>query len=399
MSDALPIPEGFLLAGVHCRLKQDPQKPDLTLIMSEEPATAAGCYTENLFPAAPVVLDRQRTPGAAIRAVVINSGNANACTGERGMADAMKMAEIAAMVCAAKPEEALVMSTGIIGEYLPMDKIEQGITSAAVKLGRTAASVESAARGMLTTDTRPKVAGRTVEIDGHRVTLLGMAKGAGMIGPRMATMLGVILTDAALTPEVAQRVLGEVVDVTFNCISVEGHTSTNDTVLLLANGEAGGEPLEGDALAQFQVALNDVAEELARAIPDDGEGAQHLITIDVAGCADRPSAVTIARAVADSPLVKTAIAGADPNWGRIVSAAGYAGVPFDPAGVNLSLGGVPLFRAGAPVEFDTEAVSRSMRQQREISILLEFAEGDARARFWTSDLTAEYVRINADYHT
>jgi glutamate N-acetyltransferase/amino-acid N-acetyltransferase len=345
------------------------------------------------------VLDRERTPSASIRTVVINSGNANACTGEQGMADAVKMAELAAMVCAARPEEALVMSTGIIGEYLPMDRIEQGITSAAVKLGRSAASVDSAARGILTTDTRPKVASRTIEVDGRTVTLLGMAKGAGMIGPRMATLLGVILTDAPLEPDTAQAALGDVVARTFNCVSVDGHTSTNDTVLLLANGAAGGEPLTGPALESFTSALDELAEELARAIPDDGEGTQHLITIDVTGCADRASAVKIARAVADSPLVKTAVAGADPNWGRIVSAAGYAGVAFDPTGVSLTLNDTPLFRAGSPVEFDADAVSRGMRQQREVAIHLSFTEGDAGARFWTSDLTAEYVRINADYHT
>lgn len=399
MPHALPIPEGFLLAGVHCRLKRDPQKPDLTLIMSEGPATAAGCYTENLIRAAPVVLDGGRTPNGSTRAVVVNSGNANACTGERGMADARKMAEQTAMVCAAEPEQALVMSTGVIGEYLPMDKIEQGITSAAVKLGRSAASLDSAARGMLTTDARPKVAGRTIEINGRRITLLGLAKGAGMIGPKMATMLAVFLTDAPLQPDRAQRTLSRVVDQTFNCISVEGHMSTNDTALLLANGAAGGEPLDGGALEPFTAALYQVAEELARAIPNDGEGAQHLITIDVGGCADRPSALRIARVVANSPLVKTAVAGADPNWGRIVSAAGYAGVRFDPAGVSLSINGIPLFRGGAPLNFDAETVSRGMRRLRDVSIALAFSEGEASARFWTSDLTAEYVRINADYHT
>jgi len=399
MSQLPPVPEGFLLAGVHCRIKRDPQKPDLTLVMSEGPATAAGCYTQNQIVAAPVILDRQRTPSESIRAVVINSGNANACTGERGMRDAEKMAELAAMVCGAQAEEALVMSTGIIGEFLPMDLVEQGITSAAVKLGNKPASLESAARGILTTDTCIKVAGRTVELAGRKVTVTGIAKGSGMIGPNMSTMLGLLLTDAPLTADAAQRVLEPIVADTFNCISVDGHTSTNDTVLLLGNGEAGGDPLGGSDLDNFADALHGVSAELARAIAADGEGATHLITIEVAGCPRRDDAVAIARAVANSPLVKTAIAGADPNWGRIVSAAGYAGVAFDPARLSLELNGVMIFKAGTPVEFDAAALSRDMRHNRDVAIRLHFGEGEASVRFWTSDLTAEYVRINADYHT
>ncbi|MDY0168711.1 MAG: bifunctional glutamate N-acetyltransferase/amino-acid acetyltransferase ArgJ [Thermoguttaceae bacterium] len=398
LTHSIEVPKGYLLAGVYCRIKRDPQSPDLSLIMSEEPATGAGVYTQNRICAAPVTLDRQRTPSDSIRAVVINSGNANACTGERGMADAKRMAELAAMVCQAQPEQVLVLSTGIIGEFLPMDKIEQGITAAAVKLGSKEPSLLAAARGMLTTDRHHKLAGRRVTVGGKPVQITGMAKGAGMIGPNMATMLCVVLTDAAFAPDAAQELLQAVADETFNCISVEGHTSTNDTLLMLANGAAAGQPTGAD-LESFTAAVKEVCEELARAIASDGEGAQHLITIDVTGCPSRADARAIAQAVANSPLVKTAIAGGDPNWGRIVSAAGYAGVDFDPGGLSLKLNGTLLYENGAPIPFDESAVSRSVRNEQETHIELSFSEGSAAARFWTCDLTAEYVRINADYHT
>ncbi|MCX7426673.1 MAG: bifunctional glutamate N-acetyltransferase/amino-acid acetyltransferase ArgJ [Planctomycetia bacterium] len=393
------VPQGYLLAGVHCRLKRDPQRLDLALVMSESPAVAAGVYTQNLVFAAPVALDRQRTPGENIRAVAINSGVANACTGERGLDDARKMAALAAAACGAGPEEALVMSTGIIGEFLPMDKIEQGITAAAVKLGREARDLEAAAKAIMTTDTVTKLAGRTLSLGDRTIQITGMAKGAAMIGPNMATMLALVLTDAPLAPRVAQASLKAAADESFNSISVEGHMSTNDTVLLLANGQAGGPPLDGGDLAAFRTALNEVCVELARAIIADGEGATHLITIDVTGCASRGSARRIAKAVAESALVKTAVTGADPNWGRIVSAAGYSGARFDPAAVSLRLNGFELYRHGAPVAFDPKAVSSSIRDHRDTHIELQFGEGLAGTRFWTTDLTAEYIRLNAEYHT
>lgn len=396
---SLSVPKGFLLTGVHCRIKSDPQKPDLALVMSEVPAVAAGVYTQNLVCAAPVELDRSRTPSDRIRAVVVNAGNANACTGQRGMDDARRMAELAAAVCGAAPDEALVMSTGIIGHFMCMEKIEQGIAAAAVKLGSRPSDIEAAARAIMTTDLVPKSSGRTLELDGRTIQIVGIAKGSGMIGPNMATLLSLVLTDAPLTVETAQSVLSEVADESFNCISVEGHMSTNDTLLMLANGLSGGEPLAGEELAAFRRALGEVCIELARSIPDDGEGATHLVTIDVTGCADVASARKIAKTVAESSLVKTAIAGADPNWGRIVSAAGYAGVPFDPLGVRLHVNDSLLYEQGAPAQFDPETVSASIRGNRETHIELSFREGTAAARFWTCDLTAEYVRINADYHT
>ena len=396
---AIRVPKGYLLAGVHCRIKRDPQKQDLTLVMSETPARAAGVYTQNLVYAAPVALDRSRTPSDRIRAVVICSGVANACTGEQGLRDAERMASLAAAACGAEPDQALVLSTGVIGAFLPMDRIEQGISAAAVKLGSSEASLVSAALGMLTTDTVHKLAGRTVTIAGRQIQITGMAKGAAMMGPNMATMLALVLTDANLTSAAAQAALSTATDDSFNCMSVDGHMSTNDTVLLLANGAAGGDPLTGDDLATFQAALNEVCVDLAKSIATDGEGATHLIILDVKGCATRQSALDIAKTVANSPLVKTAIHGADPNWGRIVSAAGYAGVPFDPNGVTLRLNGYLLYEKGTPIEFDGKAVSNSIRDNRDTQVELQFSEGTASRRFWTTDLTAEYVRLNADYHT
>jgi len=393
------VPLGFRLAGAHCGLKRNPTRHDMALIVSDQPAVAAGVYTTNLVYAAPVALNRQRTPSDSMRAIVINSGNANACTGDRGMEDARRMAELASQVADTSADQVLVLSTGVIGEFLPMDKITAGIASLADKLADDEQSLVDAARGMLTTDTVHKLAGRTVQCSTGELRIVGLAKGAAMIGPRMATMLGVVLTDAPLAKDDAQRLLAAAVDDTFNCISVDGHMSTNDTVLLLANGAAGGSPLEGDDLAAFAGALGEVCLDLAKAIPADGEGATHLVTIDVAGCRSRDDAHRIAKMVAESVLVKTAIAGADPNWGRIVSAAGYAGVPFDPRGVDLHLNGTLLYERGAPVRFDAAAVSASVREHRNTSIELTFREGNAAVRFWTTDLTAEYVRLNADYHT
>lgn len=396
---SIAVPKGYQFAGVCAGIKRHADKLDLTLIVSDRPATAVGVYTQNLVFAAPVKLDRSRTPCEAIRAVVINSGNANACTGERGDRDAARMAELAATACGANAAQALVLSTGVIGEFLPMEKIASGIGAAAGKLAIDEDALVSAARGMLTTDTRHKLAGRALQLDGREVRIAGMAKGAAMIGPRMATMLGVILTDATLTSHMAQEALSAAVETTFNCISVDGHMSTNDTVLLLANGAAGGQPLKDNELVLFREALDSVCGELARAIPSDGEGATHLVTIDVRGCQTRETAHRIAKTVAESPLVKTAIAGADPNWGRIVSAAGYSGVAFHPAGVTLHVNGIRLYQAGSPVAFNAEQVSKSIRDEYETRIDLSFSDGEASVRFWTTDLTAEYVRLNADYHT
>jgi glutamate N-acetyltransferase/amino-acid N-acetyltransferase len=394
-----PLPQGFRAAGTHAGLKRNPTREDISLIVSDRDATAAGVYTTNLVFAAPVAFDRSRTPGEGFRVIAINSGNANACTGRRGLDDARAMAAAAAKAVGVDEAGALVLSTGIIGEFLPLEKIQAGIDTVAAKLGSDADSAVTAARGMMTTDTRPKLSGSSFTVDGHHYTLFGMAKGAAMIGPRMATMLGIILTDAPVGAADAQRLLREAAEQTFNCVSVDGHTSTNDTVLLLANGAAGGKPLAGKGLDAFGKALMDACETLAREIADDGEGATHVLRIEVQGCRSRDDARQLARSVADSPLVKTAICGADPNWGRIVSAAGYAGVKFDPEKLVLRLNGTLLFRDGAPVAFDGGAVSASIQASRETLIELDFGSGPGSIRFYSSDLTAEYVRLNADYHT
>jgi glutamate N-acetyltransferase/amino-acid N-acetyltransferase len=416
----MKIPLGFRFAGVHAGIKKVREKEDFTLVHCPGGATAAGVYTQNLVFAAPVALDRARTPSGDIRVVAVNSGNANACTGERGLADAREMARLAAAATSASESQALVMSTGVIGVFLPMEKIAAGATAAAAKLGADEAAFLSAARGILTTDQGIKVASRSLAIGGREIRLAGMCKGAGMIGPNMATMLGIVTTDAALTPESAQAALKAAVEDSFNCISVEGHMSTNDTVLLLASGAAGGmsevggqrsevsgqrsltthhSPLTGPDLAAFQSTLNELCIELAKQIPDDGEGASHLITIHARGLKTKDDARRIAQTVANSALVKTAVAGGDPNWGRIVSAAGYAGVPFDPAGVGLVVNGHKLYERGAPVAFDAKTVSAAIKASRETTMELSFREGDAAIRFWTSDLNVEYVRFNADYTT
>jgi glutamate N-acetyltransferase/amino-acid N-acetyltransferase len=411
MSIRLPI--GYRAAGVYSGVKRSDAKLDLSLLVSDRPAVAAGVYTKNLVCAAPVKIDRERTPSDSIRVVAINSGVANACTGDQGDADARQMAAWAAEACGARAEQALVMSTGVIGSMLPMEKIQAGIKAAAEKLGDDPQSLENAARGIMTTDTRPKICGREVTIGGVHTRVTGIAKGAAMIGPNMATMLSLVMTDAALRKEDAQAALVDAMEESFHCISVDGHMSTNDTVILLANGAAAQRagafpglsssnvppPLSGKALNDFRTTLFEVCEDLAQSIPADGEGATHLITVEVHGCRNRADALQIGKTIADSPLVKTAIAGADPNWGRIVSAAGYAGVHFDPSKVTLYLNGLLLYERGAPVDFDSDSVAKSIAADRETSIVLILEEGKACARFWTTDLTAEYVRLNADYHT
>jgi glutamate N-acetyltransferase/amino-acid N-acetyltransferase len=394
-----PLPKGFRLGGLHAGIKRYATREDIALVVSDVPATAAGVYTTNLVFAAPVAYDRARTPGGGFRAIAINSGNANACTGQRGLDDAHAMAAAAAGAIGATADQVLVLSTGIIGEFLPMEKVTAGLRTVGEQLGTSPEAVVRAARGMLTTDTRPKLSGSSFTVDGTTSTLFGMAKGAAMIGPRMATMLGVVLTDAPVAVADAQRLLREAAEETFNCVSVDGHMSTNDTVLLLANGAAGGRPLNGAGLDSFAQSLRAACEVLAREIADDGEGATHVLRVEVGGCESRDAAREIARTIADSPLVKTAIHGADPNWGRIVSAAGYAGVRFDPATLLLRLNGTLLFRDGAPVAFDADAVSASIKAGREVLIEVDLQSGPGRIRFYSSDLTAEYVHLNADYHT
>lgn len=392
------IPKGFKFAAIYSGIKQDQSRADMTFIASDVPAAAAGVFTQNLVCAAPVVLDRSRVPSEKIQAIVVNSGNANACTGERGLKDAEQMARWAAEAVGAAEDGALVLSTGIIGHFLPMEVIEKGIQKITKKLKDDEKSLIAAAKGIMTTDTHHKLFSRQVTLeDGTVVTLAGMAKGAGMIAPKMATFLGVVLTDAVLDGKSAQKLLKKIVNSTFNCITVDGHTSTNDTLLLLANGTAGGSNVAKNKA--FEEALEGICADLARSIPEDGEGASHLVTINVKGLKTEADARQIARLVAESPLTKCALYGNDPNWGRIMSSAGYSGVSFDVKKATLHINQFLVFADGAPTDFDAAAVSKSMASNREIVIDLKFGEGRQGCRFWTCDLTTDYVHINADYHT
>ena len=394
----IPIPRGFRASAVKAGIKPSGAL-DLAVLVADGPCAAAGTFTTNRVCAAPVKWDRAHVPASAVRAVVVNAGNANAATGAQGEANAKRTAESAAGHLRCRPEQVLVASTGVIGHQLPMDNLLDGLARALTAASADEASFHEASRAIMTTDTRPKLVAREQAIGGRAIRLLGLAKGAAMIGPKMATMLAFLVTDAPVAAADLQAILSEAVEQSFNCISVEGHMSTNDTVLLLANGAAGGEPLTGAGLDAFATLVHTTCAELARMIPADGEGATHTITIDVEGCRNRDQARAIARAVADSALVKTAIHGADPNWGRIVSAAGYAGVPFDEAELSLWLNGVPLYQSGAPVPFDARAVSAQLKAERETHIRLVLTHGNGSIRFWTCDLTAEYVHLNADYTT
>jgi glutamate N-acetyltransferase/amino-acid N-acetyltransferase len=396
MSD-LHLARGYRFAGVHCGIRPDSDRRDLALVVSDTPAAAAGVFTQNRVVAAPVQVCRTRLPADGVRGVVICSGNANACTGERGLADARRMTALAAEAVGCRPEHMLVASTGVIGRHLPMPALESGMPRAAAALANTPAAFEAATRAILTTDTRAKVSSRVLNFRQDDVRITGFAKGAAMIGPNMATMLAFLVTDAAVESAALQSVLERAVAKSFNCISVEGHTSTNDTVLLFANGR--GPQLAGDDLQRFGGAVADVCADLARSIVADAEGAEHLVAIEVQGLATDADARRVAKTIAESALVKTAIYGADPNWGRFVSAAGYAGVPFEERHLSLWLGEMLLYRDGAPVPFDASAASAYLKKNREVTVRLVFTLGQGSCTFWTCDLTPEYVRLNADYTT
>jgi glutamate N-acetyltransferase/amino-acid N-acetyltransferase len=391
------LARGYRYAGIHCGIRPEPERLDLALVISEVPASAAGVFTQNRVVAAPVRVCRERLPRADARGVVICSGNANACTGPRGLEDARRMTAVAAEVVDCRPEQMLVCSTGVIGRHLPMPCIETGIRTAVRHLEPTGAALDRAAHAILTTDTRIKVSSQVVHLAGSEVRLTGFAKGAAMIGPNMATMLAFVLTDAAVSPTDLATLAGRAIDQTFHCISVDGHTSTNDTVLFFANGT--GPRLQGDSLARLEDGAAAVCGQLAQAIAADAEGASHLIVLSVEGLRDDAVARRVAQAVADSPLVKTAIFGADPNWGRIVSAAGYAGVVFEEEQLSLWLGDMLLYHAGTPQPFDAATASAYLKNNRQIRLRLRFTLGPGRCTFWTCDLGYEYVRLNAEYTT
>ncbi|HVN07743.1 MAG TPA: bifunctional glutamate N-acetyltransferase/amino-acid acetyltransferase ArgJ [Patescibacteria group bacterium] len=405
MEPAHPLPRGFRFGGTSCGLKRS-GAPDLSLVVADSPATVAAAFTSNRVQAAPVVVSAEhvRRSGGRMRAIVLNSGNANCCTGAAGLAAARRMAQAVAARIGCRREQVFVCSTGVIGVPLRVEKIVGAIPAFEPALGSGPAEFAAFSRGMLTTDTRPKTAAATLRIGGSTVRIAGCTKGAGMIAPQFhrphATMLAVILTDVAITPALARRALAAVIAPTFNSITVDGDTSTNDTVALFASG-AGGGRITGARSAEFlrfAAALEGVCRSLALQIVADGEGAHHVIEIDVRGAPDDRGAAAVARTIAHSPLVKTALAGADPNWGRILAAAGRAGVVFRPERAAISLAGIPVFRRGRPLPFDEKTVHERMLQH-EYTMRVELGGGRGRARVWTCELSEGYVRINADYRT
>lgn len=396
MTQPIQLPAGFRFAGVTCGIKKS-GKSDLALIVTDSPATGAGVYTQNQVVAAPVVLSRSRTPSATIRAVVTNSGNANACTGQPGMADAVAMTAQVAANIGCDADDVLVMSTGVIGQPLPMDKVARGIDMACSDLAADEDHFYAAADAIRTTDAFRKTVTRTIQLGNRTINFAAMCKGAGMIAPNMATMLAVMLTDASIDAGDIKDVLATAADASFNRVSVDGHTSTNDTLLLLASGTDA--PLSGDELREFQTHINDVALELAKQLVQDGEGCTHVMAITVTGAASDADALTIAKSVAASPLVKCAITGGDPNWGRIVSAAGYAGVPIEPARTSLKVCGTEIYRNGTPVKFDAKTLSEKMKAAAEVPLELCVGDGAGADRYWASDLTTDYVVFNSEYTT
>jgi glutamate N-acetyltransferase/amino-acid N-acetyltransferase len=395
--------DGFRTAALHCGIKTaKEQPPDLSIVFCEETAAVGGAFTLNRVCAAPVTLCRNhlKKNKNRARALVINAGNANACTGEQGQADAARMAQLAAKNIGCAEHEVLVFSTGIIGHKLPMAKVEDGIQRAC-DFVRGQKNTGDFARAIMTTDTVPKTAAAKVEIGGKTVHFSGACKGVGMIAPNMATMLGCIVTDAAVVPAVLQKAVLEIVDETFNCVTVDGDTSTNDSLAVFASGMVGNKPIaktSGPEYEALKAALLSIGDSLARQIAADGEGATHTITTYVGGTKNDDDARKIARTIAESPLVKTAIAGNDPNWGRVMAAAGRSGVVFDPNEASLTLNGHELFKDGQPTEFDKPVVAQSLKA-RDVSLVLLLGDGPGRAKFYTCDLTHGYISINADYHT
>ncbi len=389
-------PAGFSAAGVACGVRYEGRR-DLGLLFSKEAGgTAAVALTTNLLRAAPLLVTGEAVEGD-VRAVVVNSGVANAATGQRGLESAYGMQALAAAELGLEPGEVAVASTGVIGEHLPMDRIEAGIKDAVAALGDDGSGF---AEAILTTDTRTKEAVAAVEVGGKIVTVGGVAKGSGMIHPNMATMLAFVTTDAAVDKECLQGALSGATERTFNRITVDGDTSPNDMVLLMANGAAGNEPLTQGSpdYPAFEEAVEAVMRELAREISRDGEGATKLVEVVVEGAKDEASAATLARAIAGSNLCKAAVYGEDANWGRVLNAMGYSGVSFDPGGVELYFGPVKVFAKGEPVPHDPAEANATLAGD-EVIVTARLGEGAASATAWGCDLTEEYVRINGSYRS
>ncbi len=404
------IVKGFDAGAVAAGIKKN-GAPDLALVASRVPCRAAGVFTRNLFPAAPVIYDRQLLEfnPETIHAVLVNAGCANACTGPEGNANARLSAEQTALHLGAHEHSVFVMSTGVIGVQLPMDKLLAGIPKVVETLAPD--GWPAAAAAIMTTDTHPKLATRQVTLGDVTTTITGIAKGAGMIHPNMATMLAVIATDAFIAQPLLQQALSAATAVSFNCISIDGDTSTNDTVLLLANGLADNEEIvetDSPEFATFSAALTSLCTELAQAIVRDGEGATRFVTVQVRGAANDAEAHQAANTIATSPLVKTAFFGGDANWGRILAAVGRAGIQVEPARCDLFIDGGPdattrtgelqLVAGGVPLPY-SEAAATAIFAQPEIDVRVELGLGGGAATVWTSDLSYDYVRINGDYRT
>ena len=396
VSGGVASPRGFRAAGVSAGIKAN-QGLDLALIVSDVPAHAAAVFTTNLAIAAPVVVSREhlaRSSGTA-RAVIVNSGCANACTGDEGLQVAREMAAETAALVGCPAEQVLVASTGVIGVSLSIDKIRRGLPRAFLALGPDQGP--QAARAIMTTDPFPKESATQISIGGRPASIGGMAKGSGMIEPMMATMLGFVTTDAVVPPRLLDRALREAVNDTFNAITVDGECSTNDCVMLLANGASGVEVDEG-TYREFVEGLTAVCRELALGIVRGGEGATKLVTVIVTGAATSADARKAAKAIANSPLVKTAIHGGDPNWGRLIAVAGRAGVAFELSRAAVTIGSIVLFRDGRPYDEAAPQAAEYLKG-KDLTVSVDLGAGRASSTVWTCDLSAEYVRINADYRT
>jgi len=386
----------FFAAGISAGIKAS-GNPDLALLVSARPAHAAAVFTTNKATAAPVVVSREHLSrsGGLARAVIVNSGCANACTGAEGLDDAREMAAETARLAGCPVEQVLVASTGVIGVALPMDKIRTGLPAAFRSLG--ADQGPQAARAIMTTDPFPKEAAARFEVGGRDAAIGGMAKGSGMIEPMMATMLGFVTTDAAVPTPLLERALRDAVHDTFNAITVDGECSTNDCVMLLANG-ASGLTVDEASYGAFVGGLTAVCRELALGIVRGGEGATKLVTVTVTGAASADEARTAAKAIANSPLVKTAIHGGDPNWGRLIAVAGRAGVAFELERAAVTIGPIVLFDNGRPHD-ERAPEAAAYLAGTELTVAVDLGAGRASSTVWTCDLSAEYVRINADYRT
>lgn len=390
------LPRGFRFAATYAGIRKK-QKPDLALMVSDTPAAAAGVFTLNQVRAAPVERSARnlKKSGGAASVIVCNAGNANCATPDMD-AVARQTIDAASSVMQCPKEQVLIASTGVIGESLDVGKIVANLPNLRDQLA--AENFEAAAAAIMTTDTVPKVAYASIETAEGPIRIAGMTKGSGMIQPNMATMLGFIFTDADLKPSALQEMLREAADDTFNSISVDSDTSTNDTVFLLANGASGIRPKKADRTA-FVKALHSVCEQLAVAIVRDGEGAKKLLTIYVDGADTDADAKKMAREIANSPLVKTALAGSDPNWGRILPAAGKAGVKFDPMRVDITVNGTLVCQGGMRANFVESEVQQSMEGPETTVRFVIRGKGDGTAKFWTCDFTEAYIKINAEYRT